>query len=690
MDAKFLRLAPRLSIVALFAFAAACSKKNAAPIDPQEKKNFLASAAALQLKKAYCLPNPILDEEDIVPLLQDGYKLSTEDNYCIPEPDGTFDFGDYNCVPYKFVDQYDRVYLLANDYRDTGTEYCNDKPDDGNNGGDGETTAGGNTTGTTTGGSTTSDSTTGGGSTTSDSTNGGSTNSDSGNTSGSVTGGSDGGSTTSDSTNGGGSITGGSTNNSGGSDSGGATTSDSTNGGSTTSGSVSGGSDNGGSTTSTTGSSTNGGSTTSDSTNGGGSTIGSTMGGSDGGANTSDNTNGGNTNSDTNGGSTTGTTSGGSDNGSTSGSSNGSTTGSTDGGSTTGGTCHDDHEWKAPIDRLCSKIRTGNGKYILKERKELVVQVLHRVKDKKTKKIVSTLVCESKNTDKIKDDILNKHKVDLDDCNLHGYKKSELFLTIFSPVVSKDLPISTYDYMYVRFFKKGSDVNGKEELSFLNYGSRDNRYVPLNEKIIVIVNNNPDNSNVSEKECDAKASPLVVHVNPEHDVPKYVELTSNADGVKFDILGLNAEPKAHTPYQVGWLANDQYMFLVKPNKKGLVKGINEMFGDNTFGPDRDFSPNGFLALAKYDKNQDGVIDSDDSVYNSLRLWFDKNHDGIGTPNEMVTLSQMKVQTIDLRYDASFREKDRYGNETVYKSVIQYEDGSLDLIFDLWFNYKSQN
>ena len=85
--------------------------------------------------------------------------------------------------------------------------------------------------------------------------------------------------------------------------------------------------------------------------------------------------------------------------------------------------------------------------------------------------------------------------------------------------------------------------------------------------------------------------------------------------------------------------------------------------------------------------RDGVIDSDDAVYASLRLWYDSNHDGIGTPNEMIKLKEAKVQAIDLKYDSSFREKDRYGNETVYKSVIQYEDGSLDLVFDLWFNYK---
>jgi hypothetical protein len=626
MDA---RLFKKFAIVLVLA-STACSKKDSPAIDAEEKNALLSATSVLQ-KKGYCIPNPILDEEDIVPLIDRGYKLSPEDQYCIPESDGSFNAGDYNCVPKVFVDATDAIYLVNNSYHDDGAEYCNNVvvTDPG-------TTTGGNTSGGNTDG-------------------------------GSVSGGSTSGGNTD-----GGSVSGGST--SGGSTSGGSTSGGNTDGGTITGGGVNGGGSIGGAVT---GGGTDGGSVSGGSTSGGNTDGGSVSGGSTSGGSTS----GGNTD----GGSVSGgSTSGGSSSG---GSSGGSSNGSTDGGCNNGDNSGDGSvTWSERIDRMCSKMRTGNARYNLIDREELIVQVVRRVKDR-NRKYVNTLVCETRDTARIKKDLVEDRKVRIPACDLSGYKKSELFLTVFSPVVAKDLPISSTNYANVRFFMKDSDTKGKEELSFVLYGGRENRYGPLNEKFVVIVDNNPDGTSKDPKWCDTKASPLIVHINPDKDVAEYVQLSSQDKGVKFDIMGMNSEPQAHMVKKISWTNSKQYMFLVKPNAYGRVNGVDEMFGDNTFGPDKDFSANGFLALAKYDDNKDGVIDVDDAIFFKLRLWIDKNRDGIGTPNEMITLTKAKVKVIDLNYDASFRETDQYGNETVYKSVIKYTNGSLDLIFDVWFNYK---
>ncbi len=683
-------------------FAVSACSNSGSEIDAAAKKELLSNTVILASVKQQCLPAAIVDEEDIPLISRQGYTLSPNNEYCLP-PIDTDDGDDTvsNCIREIFIDDADLAYLASLGYvPGANGDYCLVI---------GGGTSGGSTTGSDTGGSTSSGSTTG-------SDTGGSTSSG-----GSTTGSDTGGSTS------GGSTSGGSTT---GSDTGGSTSAGSTSGsdtgGSTSSGSISGGS--------TTGSDT-GGSTSAGTTSGGSSTGGSTTGGSTTGGECVKGNNGHGNDRDGNDSSNPGR------------SNNGD--GTDDDGRPGHGQCPpvDDCEmnlipglnsevnfakcnpWNVPVDRVCSRIRTSSGRFKLKDRLELVLRVVKRVEsvqevevcktektnwwdsdddddsrknkdsskhsDKKTvckkekKKVVAMLpVCESRNTAQIKNDVIEKKRLDLSTCDISGHKKSDLYVTLFSPVQGEDLPVSNSEYDNVRFFAKDSDKRGKDEISFIMYGSRDVRYAKLSEKIQVITDDNPDfNSKVDKKKCDMKASPLIVHVNPNHDQARYVELSSIDDGIQFNILGFNAEPRKNARHQISWLNTEQYMFLVKPNKKGRVEGVDEMFGDNTRGPDKDFSANGFLALAKFDSNEDGLINSKDAVFKSLRLWKDKNFDGIGTANELVSLEQMQVKNIDLNYDPGFYERDAHGNETVYKSVIQYQDGSLDLIFDLWFNYK---
>ncbi|HEY9125543.1 MAG TPA: hypothetical protein VIM62_00365 [Acidobacteriaceae bacterium] len=104
--------------------------------------------------------------------------------------------------------------------------------------------------------------------------------------------------------------------------------------------------------------------------------------------------------------------------------------------------------------------------------------------------------------------------------------------------------------------------------------------------------------------------------------------------------------------------------------KAAVTSAKDLFGNVTPPPNPPTGQerNGFLALAVYDANHDGVIDKKDAVWTRLRVWIDANHDAISQATELHALDEFGIRSIDLKHHES-RYEDEYGNQFRYKGHL---------------------
>ena len=125
------------------------------------------------------------------------------------------------------------------------------------------------------------------------------------------------------------------------------------------------------------------------------------------------------------------------------------------------------------------------------------------------------------------------------------------------------------------------------------------------------------------------------------------------------------------------------------NENGFIDDGKELFGDKTVLKSGEYAKSGFEALSELDTNSDGKITNDDEAFKELKIWIDRNNDGISQSDELYTLDDKNIAEIDLNFKSSNRN-DQNGN--IIKNTSNYvnKDGIVGNVAEMNFTIDSMD
>ncbi|WP_460844414.1 beta strand repeat-containing protein, partial [Noviherbaspirillum agri] len=124
----------------------------------------------------------------------------------------------------------------------------------------------------------------------------------------------------------------------------------------------------------------------------------------------------------------------------------------------------------------------------------------------------------------------------------------------------------------------------------------------------------------------------------------------------------------------GWVKPDDGFLVIDRDGNGKIDNGSELFGDSTPLYAGGTAKDGFAALAQEDTNADGLVSDLDVNFSNLRIWQDLNQDGVSQENELKSLSEQGILSINVQKSENSRILAN-GNEIADLGTFTRNDGT---------------
>jgi hypothetical protein len=131
--------------------------------------------------------------------------------------------------------------------------------------------------------------------------------------------------------------------------------------------------------------------------------------------------------------------------------------------------------------------------------------------------------------------------------------------------------------------------------------------------------------------------------------------------------------------QMGWVGPTNGILVYDRAKNGNYNTLSDI----SFINDKAGATSDLEGLAGWDTNGDGVLNASDSGWSKLRVWVDKNQDGVAESGELFSFDQLGIKSINLKIaPTGFTSNNEFDSFASGTATVNLANGATTTAYDV--------